>query len=138
MNMAFLTGRLGADPEIRVLNSGDRVANFSLATEERWKDRQSGEKRTRTTWHRVVVFLPGTVKFLDEHVHKGDLIQVLGILRNEEWTDGQGQKRQTTKVAVTGPAHRVERLAGVRERTSGEGETNNRAFDADLDDEIPF
>jgi single-strand DNA-binding protein len=140
MNMALLIGRLGGDPEIRTLNSGDRVANFSLATEERWKDRTSGEKKSRTTWHRVVTFVPGTVKFLDEYVGKGDLVQVVGVIRNEEWQDQQGQKRQVTKIAVSGPGHRIEKLAGVRtsddDPQSGAGDQTG--FSPDLDDEIPF
>ena len=138
MNMALLIGRLGGDPEIRTLNSGDRVANFSLATEERWKDRTSGEKKSRTTWHRVVTFVPGTVKFLEEYVGKGDLVQVVGVIRNEDWQDQQGQKRQATKIAVSGPAHRIEKLAGVR--TSGDDQTGGDQTGAgpDLDDEIPF
>jgi single-strand DNA-binding protein len=132
MNLVVLTGRIGADPEIRTLNSGDRVANFSLATEERWKDRQSGEKKTRTTWHRVVTYAPGTVKFLEEHVDKGDLIQVVGMLRNEEWQDQQGATRRATKIAVAGAGHRIEKLASPRHADDPEPPA------ADLDDEIPF
>ena len=140
MNMALLIGRLGGDPEIRTLNSGDKVANFSLATEERWKDRTSGEKRSRTTWHRIVTFVPGTVKFLEDYVGKGDLVQVVGVIRNEDWQDQQGQKRQVTKIGVSGPAHRIEKLAGVRtsddDPPSGTGDQSG--FSPDLDDEIPF
>lgn len=134
MNLVVLTGRIGAQPEIRTLNSGDKVANFSLATEERWRDRQSGEKKSRTTWHRVVTYAPGTVKFLEEYVAKGDLIQVVGMLRNEAWEDVQGQKRQATKIAVTGAGHRVEKLASPRD----EAAQDEAAPEPDLDDEIPF
>jgi single-strand DNA-binding protein len=138
MNLVVLTGRIGAVPEIRTLNSGDRVANFSVATEERWKDRQSGEKKTRTTWHRVVTYAPGTVKFLEEYVAKGDLLQVVGMLRNEEWQDQQGATRRATKIAVAGAGHRIEKLASPRD--GGEGESTERESGpaADLDDEIPF
>ncbi|MBJ7412812.1 MAG: single-stranded DNA-binding protein [Phenylobacterium sp.] len=134
MNLVVLTGRIGAQPEIRTLNSGDKVANFSLATEERWRDRQSGEKKSRTTWHRVVTYAPGTVKFLEEYVAKGDLIQVVGMLRNEAWEDVQGQKRQATKIAVTGAGHRVEKLASPRDGAA----QDEAAPEPDLDDEIPF
>jgi single-strand DNA-binding protein len=134
MNLVVLTGRIGAQPEIRTLNSGDKVANFSLATEERWRDRQSGEKKSRTTWHRVVTYAPGPVKFLEEYVAKGDLIQVVGMLRNEAWEDVQGQKRQATKIAVTGAGHRVEKLASPRD----EAAQDEAAPEPDLDDEIPF
>ncbi len=134
MNLVVLTGRIGAQPEIRTLNSGDKVANFSLATEERWRDRQSGEKKSRTTWHRVVTYAPGTVKFLEEYVDKGDLIQVVGMLRNESWEDPQGQKRQATKIAVTGAGHRVEKLASPRDEGSGQ----DPAPEPELEDDIPF
>lgn len=134
MNLVVLTGRIGAQPEIRTLNSGDRVANFSLATEERWRDRQSGEKKSRTTWHRVVTYAPGTVKFLEEYVDKGDLIQVVGMLRNESWEDPQGGKRQATKIAVTGAGHRVEKLASPRDEAAQDAQ----APEPDLDEEIPF
>lgn len=134
MNLVVLTGRMGAAPEIRTLTSGDRVANFSLATEERWKDRQSGEKKTRTTWHRVVTYAPGTVKFLEEYVAKGDLIQVVGMLRNEEWQDQQGATRRATKIAVAGAGHRIEKLGSPRD--SAEHQAQGPA--EDLDDEIPF
>jgi single-strand DNA-binding protein len=134
MNLVVLTGRIGAQPEIRTLNSGDKVANFSLATEERWRDRQSGEKKSRTTWHRVVTYAPGTVKFLEEYVDTGDLIQVVGMLRNESWEDAQGGKRQATKIAVTGAGHRVEKLASPRD-DGGQGDTPP---EPELEDEVPF
>ncbi|CAN7641241.1 single-stranded DNA-binding protein [Phenylobacterium sp. LjRoot219] len=139
MNLVVLTGRTGAAPEIRTLNSGDRVANFSLATEERWKDRDSGEKKSRTTWHRVVTYAPGTVKFLEEYVGKGDLIQVVGMLRNEEWQDAEGATRRATKIAVTGAGHRIEKLASRRDAAESDG-TGQAAEDhsPDLDNEVPF
>ena len=140
MNLVVLTGRIGAAPEIRTLNSGDRVANFSVATEERWKDRQSGEKKIRTTWHRIVTYAPGTVKFLEEYVDKGDLLQVVGMLRNEEWQDQQGATRRATKIAVTGAGHRIEKLASPRAESEGEPSADGAesGVSADLDDEIPF
>ena len=139
MNLVVLTGRIGAAPEIRTLNSGDRVANFSVATEERWKDRESGDRKSRTTWHRVVTYAPGTVKFLEEYVGKGDLIQVVGMLRNEEWQDAEGGKRQATKIAVTGAGHRIEKLASPRDSADPDrGGEETSGTHADLEDEAPF
>ena len=139
MNIAHLTGRVGGDPEIRTLNNGDRVANFSLATEEKWKDRDTGEKRSRTTWHPVVVFVPGTVKFLESYVRKGDLIQVTGMIRVEEWTDQDNKKRRATKIGVSNPRHSLDKLAGKREAEAAEGGADQtRGAAADLDDDIPF
>jgi single-strand DNA-binding protein len=134
MNLVVITGRMGAAPEIRTLNNGDRVANFSLATEERWRDRQTAEKKTRTTWHRIVTYAPGTVKFLEEYVGKGDLIQVIGMLRNEEWQDQQGATRRATKIAVSGPGHRIDKLGSPRDSadqpTPGSSE--------ELGEDVPF
>jgi len=137
MNLVFLTGRVGAAPEIRTLRSGDRVANFSLATEERWKDRDSGERRTRTTWHRVVAYSPGAVKFLEAYVGKGDLLQVIGMLRNEEWQDADGSKRQATRIAVTGAAHRIDKLASPRDAAGPDAGAELPAS-ADAGEEAPF
>lgn len=116
MNLVVLTGRIGVQPEIRTLNSGDKVANFSLATEQRWRDRQSGEKSSRTPWRRVVTYAPGTVKFLEEYVDKGDLIQVVGMLRNESWQDPQRGKRQATKIAVTARTRLDDHFGGRNSR----------------------
>ena len=141
MNIVHLTGRVGGDPEIRTLNNGDRVANLSLATEERWKDRETGEKRSRTTWHPVVVFVPGTVKFLEGYVKKGDLIQVTGMIRVEEWTDQADQKRRTTKIGISNPNHRLEKLASRPDAKPGPAEAGSEApagTAPDQDDDIPF
>lgn len=137
MNLVVLTGRIGAAPEIRTLNSGDRAASFSLATEERWKDRASGERKTRTTWHRIVTYVPGTVQFLEDYVGKGDLVQVVGMLRNEEWQDGEGARRQATKIAVTGAGHRIDKLASTRDTADSE-RTDDLPAHADLGEEVPF
>jgi single-strand DNA-binding protein len=136
MNLVVLTGRLGAAPEIRTLGSGDRVANLSLATEERWRDRQTQEKKSRTTWHRVVTYAPSTIRFLEEHVGNGDLVQVVGMLRREEWQDRDGGKRQDVKIAVASAGHRIEKLASPRD---GDRQGDARSeVSPELEDEAPF
>ena len=139
MNSVHLTGRIGGDPEIRTFQNGDRVANFSLATEERWKDRETGEKRSKTTWHPIAVYTPGTIKFLEGYVHKGDLLQIIGSLQVEEWTDQDQKKRRATKIVVRTPRHCLEKLAGKREAEATQGAADQGGGAApDLDEEVPF
>lgn len=100
MNRVTLYGALGADPEIRNTNGG-KVASLRLATEERWKDK-SGEKKTRTEWHRVVVWGDGLCGVLEKYVRKGSKLIVEGKLQTRSWEDQQGQKRYSTEVVVSG------------------------------------
>src|SRR5499427_9747466 len=96
VNKVILVGNLGRDPEIRTLNSGDRVANLSLATSETWRDRNSGERRERTEWHRVVIFNDRLVEVVEKYLKKGSKIYVEGALQTRKWTDNSGQERYST------------------------------------------
>jgi single-strand DNA-binding protein len=99
INKAILIGNLGNDPELRELPSGDAVANLSLATNDRWTDRDTGELRERTEWHRVVLF--GRVaEVAGEYLVKGSRLYVEGRLRTRQWTTQEGQARYTTEVVV--------------------------------------
>ena len=100
VNKVILVGNLGRDPEIRTLNSGDRVANFSIATSETWRDRQSGERKERTEWHRVVIFNEKLAEVAQKYVRKGSKVYVEGQLQNREWQDQQGNKRRSTEVVL--------------------------------------
>ena len=97
LNMVQLIGRLGRNPDIRPLPSGDMVANISLATTERWSDRNTGEIRERTEWHRVA-FFGKLAEVAQQHLKKGSLIYVGGRLRTHAWSDGDGVERHTTDV----------------------------------------
>ena len=100
VNKVILIGNLGAEPDVRYMQSGDAVANLSLATSESWKDRETGETKERTEWHRVVVF--GKVaEIVKQYVHKGSKIYVEGQLRTKKWQDKEGQDRYTTEVVVS-------------------------------------
>lgn len=101
LNRATLIGNLGADPEIRTFDNGDKVANFSLATSDRWKDRNTGEQRERTEWHRVIVF-GKLVEVVEQYVRKGDKLLVEGNIRTRKWQDQSGQDRYTTEIVLTG------------------------------------
>src|SRR5580658_9717756 len=98
VNKVILIGNLGADPEIRSLSSGDRVANLRLATSETWRDRQSGERRERTEWHRVVVFNENLVKVAENYLKKGSKIYIEGTLQTRKWQDQSGQDKYSTEV----------------------------------------
>lgn len=100
VNKVILVGNLGADPEIRSMQSGDRVANLSLATSESWKDKNSGERQERTQWHRVVVFNQNIVGVAERYLKKGAKVYVEGQLETRKWTDQSGQDKYTTEVVL--------------------------------------
>src|SRR5579863_6241276 len=100
VNKVILIGNLGADPEIRTLNSGDRVANLRLATSETWRDRQSGERRERTEWHRVVIFNDNLVKVAESYLKKGSKVYLEGTLQTRKWTDNSGVEKFSTEVVL--------------------------------------
>ena len=101
VNKVILVGNLGADPEIRSMQSGDRVANLSIATSENWKDKATGERREKTEWHRVVVFNQGLVTVCENYLKKGSKIYIEGQLETRNWDDqATGQKKYTTEVVL--------------------------------------
>lgn len=103
MNKVQLHGRVGNEPEVRTLNGGGQVASFRMATEESWKS--GDEWKKRTTWHTVETFREADIKALQAHVKKGSLVRVDGMIRTEEWTDREGQKRYSTKIALSERDH---------------------------------
>lgn len=136
MNKVILIGRLGRDPEVRYTNSGDAVANLSVATSESWKTKD-GEKKEKTEWHRVVVFR-NTAEFAKEYLNKGDLIALEGKLQTRQWEDKNGNKRYTTEIQ----ARQLTPLGGRsnQSRPSKEAAPEGDApvKDDDEDQEIPF
>ncbi|MEJ1159093.1 single-stranded DNA-binding protein [Prosthecomicrobium sp. N25] len=100
VNKVILVGNLGADPEIRRTQDGRPIVNLRLATTDTWRDRQSGERREKTEWHRVVIFNEGLAKVAEQYLKKGMKVYVEGALQTREWEDQQGQKRFTTEVVL--------------------------------------
>lgn len=100
VNKVILVGNLGKDPEIRTLNSGDRVANLTIATSETWRDRASGERKERTEWHRVVIFNDNLVKVAEQYLKKGSSVYLEGALQTRKWTDQQGVEKYSTEVVL--------------------------------------
>src|SRR5580700_3778781 len=100
VNKVILVGNLGRDPEIRTLNSGDRVANLSLATSETWRDRTSGERREKTEWHRVVIFNDNLVKVAENYLKKGSKIYLEGALQTRKYADQSGAEKYSTEIVL--------------------------------------
>lgn len=157
VNKVILVGNLGADPEIRRSQSGDPIANFSLATSENWRDKSTGEKRERTEWHRVVVFNENLAEVAEKYLKKGMKVYLEGQLQTRKWTGQDGIERYTTEVVLQkfrGEIQMLDKLPSNRPppaespedygRESGRSDSQ-RASDIvrgatpdDLDDEIPF
>jgi single-strand DNA-binding protein len=102
VNKVILVGNLGADPEIRNLPSGGKVVNLSIATSESWKDRNTGEKREKTEWHRVVIFSEGLAKVAEQYLRKGSKVYLEGQLQTRKWQDQSGQDKYSTEIVLQG------------------------------------
>lgn len=154
LNQVQLIGHLGADPEIRSTQGGDKVASIRLATSERWKDRATGEKKERTEWHSVVVF-GSLVQVIESYVKKGSKLFLQGQLRTRKWQDNNGNDRWSTEVVLSGFDSKLTLLdsagsgSGSRDYSSyqdgpgsgggaASGAQGGGAFGNDLDDEVPF
>jgi single-strand DNA-binding protein len=93
VNKVILIGNLGKDPEIRTLNSGDRVANLTIATSEQWRDKMTGERKEKTEWHRVVIFNDNLAKIAEQYLRKGSSVYIEGSLQTRKWTDQSGVEK---------------------------------------------
>ena len=100
VNKVILIGNLGADPEVRRLNSGDQVVNMRVATTETWRDKQSGERKERTEWHNVVIFNDNLGKIAEQYCKKGTKVYLEGQLQTRKWQDQSGQDKYTTEVVL--------------------------------------
>ena len=147
LNKVLLIGRLGADPEIKQMVNGKSVARLSLATSQSWKDKNSGEKKEKTEWHRIVVFNEGLVNVVQQYLKKGAQIYVEGQLTTRKWKDEQsGQDKYSTEIVIQGYNSSLTMLSGGN---SGGGIANDNTqltsknddmsqISNDMDDEIPF
>ena len=121
VNKVILVGNLGADPEIRRLNSGDAVVNLSVATSETWRDKNSGERRERTEWHRVVIFNENLVKVAENYLKKGAKVYIEGQLQTRKWQDQSGNDRYSTEVVLRGFDGTLTMLDGPQGGSGGGG-----------------
>jgi single-strand DNA-binding protein len=102
VNKVILIGNLGADPEIRRTQDGRPIANLRIATSETWRDKNTGERKEKTEWHRVVVFNEGLCKVIEQYVKKGSKLYIEGALQTRKWQDKDGQDRYSTEVVLQG------------------------------------
>ena len=145
LNKVLLIGRLGADPEIKQMVNGKNVARLSLATSQSWKDKNTGEKKQKTEWHRVVIFNEGLVNVVQQYLKKGSQVYIEGQLSTRKWKDEQsGLDKYSTEVVIQGYNSSLTMLGGkgglennvqnIDSSTKDEPSTTS----SDLDDEIPF
>jgi len=158
VNKVILVGNLGKDPEIRTLQSGSKIANFSVATSETWTDKASGERKEKTEWHRVVVFNERIADVVERYVKKGSKVYIEGSLQTRKWTDQAGVEKYSTEVVLTqfkgeltmldsprgegmgdagGYAQRAPAARPAPARGGGDSWDAPRGG-SELDDEIPF
>ncbi len=121
INKVILVGNLGADPEIRRTQDGRPIVNLRIATSESWRDRNSGERREKTEWHRVVIFNEGLAKVAEQYLKKGAKVYLEGQLQTREWEDQQGQKRYSTEVVLQGFNSNLTMLDGPGGRGGSSG-----------------
>lgn len=151
VNKVILIGNLGQDPEIRSFQNGGKVANLRVATSETWKDRNTGERRERTEWHRVAIMSEGLVNVVERFLKKGSKVYLEGQLETRKWQDQSGQDRYTTEIVLRGFNSALVMLDGRGEGGGGYGDNfgggdygspsggqQSGTSRADFDDDIPF
>ena len=147
LNKVLLIGRLGADPEIKQMVNGKNVARLSLATSQTWKDKNTGEKKEKTEWHRIVVFNEGLVNVVQQYLKKGAQVYIEGQLSTRKWKDEQsGQDKYTTEILIQGYNSSLTMLGGgggIQNDNSSQAISNisdegSQVKQDNLDDEIPF
>ncbi len=161
INKVILVGNLGKDPEVRAMQSGSEICNLTIATSESWKDKQTGERKEKTEWHRVVIFNENLVRVAKEYLRKGSKVYIEGALQTRKWTNKEGQDQYSTEVVLQGFNGNLTMLDSPRDRgqssggdsygqsSGGYSQSGNASYgnaapqrarvaEAELDDEIPF
>ena len=159
VNKVILVGNLGADPEVRQLPSGEPVVNLRIATSESWRDKNSGERKEKTEWHRVVIFNENLAKVAEKYLKKGSKVYIEGQIQTRKWTNKDNQEQYSTEVVLQKFRGELQMLDGrggdngaaFESASAGSGGGGRRAvaggggrggpaqdFSADPDDEIPF
>ncbi len=160
VNKVILVGNLGADPDVKTMQSGDKLVNLSVATSETWRDKQSGERREKTEWHRVVIFNDNLAKVAEQYLRKGSKVYLEGQLQTRKWQDQNGADRYSTEVVLQRYRGELTMLDGRNDREGmgqgggmgggqmgggyggGQSMPQDRgpapAIGNDMDDDIPF
>ena len=156
VNKIILVGNLGRDPEMRSFPSGDQVANVTIATTDKWKDKQTGDMKEATEWHRVVIFNEGIAKVAEQYLKKGSSVYIEGSLQTRKWTDKDGIEKYTTEIVLQNFNGNLTMLGSKPGGGSGDSygggddfgssspmerprsSAKPASFARDLDDEVPF
>ncbi len=156
INKVILVGNLGKDPEVRATQDGREIANLAIATSDSWKDKNTGERREKTEWHRVSIFNEGLVRVAKNYLRKGSKVYIEGALQTRKWTDQSGVEKYTTEIVLQGYNGNLTMLDSKGGDGAGQsyGTGNGSSYNApqqnysggnsnpapapELDDEIPF
>lgn len=147
VNKCIILGNLTRDPEVRTMQSGDKVCNLSVATSERWTDKSSGERKEKAEFHRVVIFSQGLVTVAEKYLRKGSTVYIEGALQTRKWNDQSGVEKYSTEIVLQNFNSNLTMLGGKSDQNSGQNTANYQSqatgssqnYDApDLDDKIPF
>ncbi|MCL4147719.1 UNVERIFIED_CONTAM: hypothetical protein GTU68_035468 [Idotea baltica] len=155
LNKVMLIGNLGRDPEVRSFQNGGKVCNLNIATSETWKDKNTGERREKTEWHRVAIFQEGLVRVAEQYLKKGSTVYIEGKLQTRKWQDQSGKDNYTTEIVLQGFDGVMTMLGGRGDSGGGGGQGDGGGYmsdqsggggpsgggggtSTDMDDEIPF
>lgn len=149
VNKVIIVGGLGRDPEVRFTNDGYKIVNMSVATSESWKDRQTGEKREKVEWHKVVIFNERIADIAEKYLKKGSSVYIEGSLQTRKWTDQNGAEKYTTEIVLQkyrgeltllgskGEGNHQQNQESQGEQQNYNHNGNQQSYDG-LDDSIPF
>ncbi|MBI1394000.1 MAG: single-stranded DNA-binding protein [Alphaproteobacteria bacterium] len=150
VNKVILIGNLGRDPEVRQTQDGRPIVNLAVATSEQWKDKNTGERRERTEWHRVVIFSEGLARVAEQYLRKGSKVYIEGQLQTRKWQDKDGVEKYSTEIVLQGFNSTLTMLDGRRDSAGGGGggfggddfgggsSSGGGGKSFELDDDIPF
>ena len=150
INKVILLGRLGADPEVRVSQEGNKIARFSIATSESWKDKNTNEKKDKTEWHKIVIFSPGLADVVERYLKKGSLIYVEGQIRYRKYTDQSGIEKNISEIVLQGFNSNLTMVDNKNQNEINDSSTpsfensnvdknlGQEFNDSDIEDEVPF
>ena len=144
INKVILVGNIGQEPQVRTMQSGQKVVSFSLATSDRWRDRQSGEQKEQTEWHRIVIFSPNLVDVAERMLQKGTKLYIEGTLRTRKWQNQQGIDTYTTEVVLNQFGGTMVILSGAKAVDSMTGgapapaQPTEEISISEIGDDIPF
>lgn len=148
INKVILVGNVGQEPQVRTMQNGQKVVSFSLATSDRWRDRQSGEQKEQTEWHRIVIFNPNLAEVAERMLQKGTKLYIEGSLRTRKWQNQQGIDMFTTEVVLNQFAGQMVILSGAKSLDNSQSNNDYAQSSpqqpreeisvADIGDDIPF